>query len=803
SYRHVFPDYCCVIMRIIDLLIHILVNNPANRAYFVNCRYDLQTGLLPLLMSFSHQIRLHVLRVLLVINSDLVNAADHTTDSHQRSDQNFPVQNIVEQCLKAERVQLGPQTVRNFLMHILQLHADRDVKHCRQAAEIAIHYLFGLLHIQFTAIWSPVYEAIASYCESSPLLKRKSTVRETSSNHSENDDKHWSIECRDLFWSVFQPLLMDVEAKIVDTNDKDIQEVSNSKETNLYTCSYETAIIWFTSIRPDLYSLLRKTPKNDILLIESRKPPNWLSYRLCLWQCLRWKVAAKYTHFLTPLLLNIISSAIQSGLNKSTEHILYGRLQLSKGQFTSAIFTNLALCTDSELNLFLSFLLDPFVKEADCAELSTNSSVVTLTTSKALYDSIQLARQRVKQTIHGSDTLSWSRLHALSQVINQLLNYLGHRLNIINLNENELINTTDNEFQPNPTDLSNDIQRADILLRLALTLLAMVYEVKQIKLESLIKPVGHHHHNQLPLTSQLKSIRSAGINLLVHLFSSKWLCNIQFWGNSISTISITTNDTIDNNNERSTIVKHVCCNSFVLMNLLKSSTLSLNHLLIQLSYVWSLNEYLCIQFFDKSLLSTLLTLLNMHYNCTLKLKNEIIEKLIEIIHNLIFLPGVCTIGRILLQPYHSELITYLNKRLQELCQAKSTFFVNLGKKPQSGLRLQHEFQLISYLAQLPYTNINTDNKQSSTNYLTQEDGEKLLEALLQLLQRSSIRSLRRTTATNKPALFKRLSSGNIVNSDESAARYDFQLATGEAVEAELIQSIIHLVQIATNITEYL
>lgn len=86
----------------------------------------------------------------------------------------------------------------------------------------------------------------------------------------------------------------------------DLSNVSDSKETNLYTCSYETAIIWFTSIRPDLYSVQRKTPNNHWLVIESRKRPDWLSYRLCLWQCLRWKIAAKYTHFLTPLLLNII-----------------------------------------------------------------------------------------------------------------------------------------------------------------------------------------------------------------------------------------------------------------------------------------------------------------------------------------------------------------------------------------------------------------------------------------------------------------------------------------------------------------
>ncbi|CAH8602824.1 unnamed protein product [Schistosoma curassoni] len=921
SYHNLYPEYCCILLRIIDILVHLLITNNDYKQYLFNHQDILYGNLLPLLMSSSHQIRLHVLRILFVINGGLSNSTDNNNNCSNDEQYNSTVQNIIERCLKAEKIQLGHQTVRDFLMHILQLHADRDVKYCRQAAEIAIHYLFGLLHVQFTAIWSPINEAIASYCESNSLLKKKSIKHENSSHELEIKEKNWNIECRNLFWSVFQPLLMDTETKIAHNNNEDLSNVSDSKETNLYTCSYETAIIWFTSIRPDLYSVQRKTPNNHWLVIESRKCPDWLSYRLCLWQCLRWKIAAKYTHFLTPLLLNIISSAIQSGLNKSTEQllltilnlysqfnniksiymekefkqniyqllkfkqptvqnaafkcllaykqsainnyqeqiekiinpqtfrdavrtfrldtslyssehreqigevllrILYGRLQLSKGQFTSAVFTNLAQYTNSELNLFLSFLLDPFVKETECIQLSTSTFS---STAISLSDCIQSARQRVQHTIDGKDTLSWSRLHALSQIINQTLNYMGHRLNIVHLNENE----DDLVENSNPIELSNNIQRADILLRLALSLLAMVYEVKKIKLES-----TNHNHNRLPLTSQLKAVRLAAINLLVHLFSSNWLCEIEFWGKSTitnhdldqivsSSSSSPSSSAAEAEADRSIIVKEICCNTFLLNDLIHSSTLSLNHLIIQLCYIWSkstiYNGYLCKKFFNQSLLDTLFKLLNMNMNTTnnttnhttntkLKLKNEIIEKLIEIIHNLTFLPDVSTTGRVLLQSFHSELVNYLNKRLQELCQVKSTFFANLGKKPQSGLRLQREFQLVSYLAQLPSHSISNNhavmNQHTNINCLTSVDSERLLQALLQLLQRSSIRSLRNTTLTTKSASFKhRVANNLLVNSDESAIRYDLQMATGEVVEAELIQSILHLVQITTNITEYL
>lgn len=175
---------------------------------------------------------------------------------------------------------------------------------------------------------------------------------------------------------------------------------------------------------------------------------------------------------------------------------------------------------------------------------------------------------------------------------------------------------------------------------------------------------------------------------------------------------------------------------------------------------------------------------------------------------ILFLIDVSTTGRVLLQSFHSELVNYLNRRLQELCQVKSTFFANLGKKPQSGLRLQREFQLVSYLAQLPSHSISNNhavmNQDTNINCLSSVDSERLLQALLQLLQRSSIRSLRNTTLTTKSASFKhRVANNLLVNSDESAIRYDLQMATGEVVEAELIQSILHLVQITTNITEYL
>ncbi|CAH8864093.1 unnamed protein product [Trichobilharzia szidati] len=480
--------------------------------------------------------------------------------------------------------------------------------------------------------------------------------------------------------------------------------------------------------------------------------------------------------------------------------ILYGRLQLSKGQFTSAVFTNLALCTDAELNLFLSFLLDPLIKESESDEMAT------LCNENKLNESIQYVRQRVQRTVQGNDSLSWPRLHALSKIVDQALMYMGHRLNIVSLNDNETANSnTDEESQmdtvngnnnkASQNEHDNNVVRADILLRLSLCLLAMVYEVKVIKSQS-----SNITNLRLPLSSQMKSVRSAGSSLLIHLFSSKWLCSIEFWNNNTNNNSGMINDVDTDVVQRSLSVKQVCCNPFVLDDILQSSSVSVNHLLIQLGSLWSSSSCLASKFLNQSLVKTFVTLLNNHYTGTVKLKNDVIEKLIEIIHNLAFLPDVCTIGRGLLLPFHAEIVNYLHKRLQELCQAKSTFFANLGKQPQSGLRLQREFQVVGYLAQLPEHDIDIGESGGASSFLSPTEGEKLLQALLQLLSRSAIRSLRtNTNNTPRSASFKRRA---LVNSDESAALYDLQLATGETVEAELIQSILHLVHITKNISEH-
>ncbi|VDQ09773.1 unnamed protein product [Trichobilharzia regenti] len=299
-------------MRIVDIVIHLFVIDcDINRISVINASGDkLSDILMPLLASNSHQIRLHVLRILSVIYSDIIDSANNVPGSipvttvHPHT----VVHSIIERCLKAERIKLGPQTVRDFLMHILQLHADRDVKNCLKAAEIALRYLFGLLHIQFTAIWPSVYEAIAIISASDNVDSSASgaAVGGASVEHSTSGAKvNWSVECKNLFWSLFQPLLFDVEARIANVKDLK-QESSNSPDESVYSCSYETAILWFTYTRPDLYSLMRTTTKKDLFIIESRKQTDWITYRLCLWKCLRWKCASKNTRFLTPLLLNTI-----------------------------------------------------------------------------------------------------------------------------------------------------------------------------------------------------------------------------------------------------------------------------------------------------------------------------------------------------------------------------------------------------------------------------------------------------------------------------------------------------------------
>lgn len=144
----------------------------------------------------------------------------------------------------------------------------------------------------------------------------------------------------------------------------------------------------------------------------------------------------------------------------------------------------------------------------------------------------------------------------------------------------------------------------------------------------------------------------------------------------------------------------------------------------------------------------------------------------------------------MLAPLYSQIIVYLNNRLQELCQVKPTYFANLGKKVESSRRLQNEFKLISYLANVSYDLFLQDEKTTISISSVQADG--LLESLLKLLMNSAIRSLK-----SKPG------GKVVVNNDASAVKFDLALLSGESVESELVKAIVQLTRISENVGKHL
>ncbi|KAL3312696.1 hypothetical protein Ciccas_008709 [Cichlidogyrus casuarinus] len=80
------------------------------------------------------------------------------------------IQPVLTRCLAAENVPVGPHTVRDLLVPVLHLHQDRPETAPNNAFDnlsprIAIHFLFGLLHVNFRPLWPAVHEALLSHCD--------------------------------------------------------------------------------------------------------------------------------------------------------------------------------------------------------------------------------------------------------------------------------------------------------------------------------------------------------------------------------------------------------------------------------------------------------------------------------------------------------------------------------------------------------------------------------------------------------------------------------------------------------------
>ncbi|KAF7234478.1 hypothetical protein EG68_11210, partial [Paragonimus skrjabini miyazakii] len=705
------PNSCCLALRVVDveLCSFALPGSPELPTDFANSCCE---QLFCCLHCASHQVRLHTLRIFTVVYG--------LADRSHRSDEVSAVLSVLSRCLSAERLKLDAQSVREFLIPILHLHAHRTgVRGHPVAARLALHHLLGLLHIQLTSTWPGIQEAIASFAELSreqTTIKQSPSVDKPESDINKPIDDWRHVACR-LYWSIMEPMLEQVSRQALNNSSGASNAMHSDPEANCRDALLPSRLLMLYRAQPDQDQLVQHSDG----LVVTERPVDWFQYYASLWRCLRPQSAGKKTRLLTPLLLqlieyvcdrdkfmsytvsircvsmnigvvmlllvalglfctfNNIKSIYQEAefrralyelltnrkptIQKAAFHcllayknpalntykeqleriieprtfrdeirifkldtaisnpahrahvapillrILYGRLQLSNKAFAPAIFTNLAACSSSEFHMFLEMLLiplsdDSILPSAHCEQTSTNAST-------SLVASIRELRDRVRRTCHGKhSSISWPKLQALSKVLNHVLDYMSHRLGTTSLG-------LDDE-SPGDSKAHGD---ADILLRLGLCLIAMVQTVRDLKLSTIEigRTTCDNQSFRLPAAAQVKRVRSTGVRLLEHLFTSRILLSEHFWDCP----------------ERLDAVKDVCLHRSSLNSLLSDSTIVKSHLLLTLALPWSVTSQLANSLLGGAALETLMKLLSFP-----KLNNSVVECILEVVTNLLFSPGM-------------------------------------------------------------------------------------------------------------------------------------------------------------------
>ncbi|KAA3670892.1 uncharacterized protein DEA37_0004995 [Paragonimus westermani] len=290
------PNSCCLALRVVDLELcsFALPGSPELPTDFASSCCE---ELFSCLQSASHQVRLHTLRIFTVIYG--------LADRSHRSDETSAVLSVLSRCLSAERLKLDAQSVREFLIPVLHLHAHRTgVRGHPVAALLALHYLLGLLHVQLTSTWSGIQEAIASFAE---LPREQTTVKQPQSvDKPESDtgrpiDEWRHVACR-LYWSVLEPVLEDVGRQALNNSPTASNAVHSDPEANYRDTPVKSRLLMLYRAQPDQDHLVHQS---DGLLVTER-PIDWFQYYVSLWRCLRPQSAEKKTRLLTPLLLQLI-----------------------------------------------------------------------------------------------------------------------------------------------------------------------------------------------------------------------------------------------------------------------------------------------------------------------------------------------------------------------------------------------------------------------------------------------------------------------------------------------------------------
>ncbi|VDM01702.1 unnamed protein product [Schistocephalus solidus] len=827
------PDLSCAFLRILDLC------SQAGLLHDFKSSVTVVERLLPFLMSFSHQIRLHTLRILRCL---LMRIDSHGTGLLEES----PLA-VLDRCLTCERTKHCPNSLRELLATILHLHSGRTgVFKSTMGAKIVIHYLLGLLHTNLTPVWDGVVAALTSFLNpvfysesadagSQPRDYRKRQIASSRSKSPNStavtvpdDDEEttestqaklqWRQLCRALFWSKLTELL---ESEM-STSSRPPEEDDSGVSTLVFDeLPIESAFLAQLYVIPDerSTSVLTNTTEAPVTFSPHRKP-DWRNYRLNLWRSITPVAVGKHARFLVPIFLKFVNfefygcpskanedvlicaldlfsqmpnlqsvakheelcltvlrlltnkrpvvqqAAFKTWLNLSPKgvapyredlekilslqsfreavrvfkldtsvapedraivapiliRILYGRLHLSKENLAPAVLTNLADCTDTELGILLSLIIESFYSAVGIPIEDLSAGDASLPPD--------IARLRASL-----GTNSWGRLQAICQVVENLLSFMGHRLGGLVPPSSESSEPSGSTHRPET--------HAPTLFRIGLLMIAITSVPSSTTVTEAKRPYS----------KQVKVVRKTGLALLLHLFNATGINTEAFW-----------------TPERVESVQHVVIRPY-LPQLSQIAVASPGHLIICLSLACSQKAYLSANFLTQDLLTELMKLL-LHP----KVSKHVTRIIIEILWNMIFLPDVQVIGRLAVLPHHGSLIEYLYQRMLALrslgsSQARKT--LNSASEV-----LQREFKLLGYLT------VPLDNTEAC--FLSPDQASRLLIGLLPFLMKTFAR--KSTTATPLWLRRRGAQETKLPQLVTEAVRTAHAIA-GENTEAEILRAL--------------
>ncbi|VDN96768.1 unnamed protein product [Rodentolepis nana] len=430
--------------------------------------------------------------------------------------------------------------------------------------------------------------------------------------------------------------------------------------------------------------------------------------------------------------------------------ILYGRLHLSKENLASAVFTNLAGCSDDELALLLSLIVNSFFSALGISDQAQDDMS---------YSEIKRAARP-----------NWSRLQAICDIVNQLLSYMGHRLGGI-----RRANIDYDDDDTKSLEFLDATAHTPILFRIAILMISAACLSKETK--DTQKESGETKQVRTPHSKQVKVVRKTGVSILLHLYSAPGINLDSFW--TPERISCVQREVLDTH------------------PLTTDAVASPGHIVLRLASIWSQSgsQYLVGTLFTPEQLKSLIELLRRE-----NLSKSVAKLIVEIVTNLVFSEDIRETGRRLLYPYHAGLIEYLYNRFSNLRSLSTSQARKMLKSNQSEW-LQQEFKLLGYLT-VPH--------EVSAAMLSADQASRLLTGLIPFLVKALSRpsnfgsgnTLLYGAVTKRGRKAKDgLNISTVERSKPSVS--ESALASAEITESEVLRVLCRLIETTSNVDQHL